>query len=101
VQLCLPGENQNPRSRRAGFSFYEAQQIGIGVFFLDSIYSEIDSLLLYAGIHRKIFGYHRQLCRRFPFAIYYKLEGEQVFVWRVLDLRSDPIWIQKQIRSTG
>ena len=89
------------RDLQAGFSFYETQHVGIGDFFLDSIYSEIDSLLLYAGIHRKIFGYHRQLCRRFPFAIYYKLEGEQVFVWRVLDLRSDPIWIQKQIRSTG
>ena len=89
------------RDLQAGFSFYETQHVGIGDFFLDSIYSEIDSLLLYAGIHRKIFGYHRQLCRRFPFAIYYKLEGEQVFVWRVLDLRSDPIWIQKQIRSSG
>ena len=89
------------RDLQAGFSFYETQHVGIGDFFLDSIYSEIDSLLLYAGIHRKIFGYHRQLCRRFPFAIYYKLEGEQVFVWRVLDLRSDPIWIQKQIRSAG
>jgi len=47
----------------------------MGDFFLDSIYSEIDSLLLYAGNHSKIFGYHRQLCRRFPFAIYYKLDG--------------------------
>ena len=86
------------RDLQAGFSFYETQHVGIGDFFLDSIYSEIDSLLLYAGIHRKIFGYHRQLCRRFPFAIYYKLDGGQVFVWRVLDLRRDPIWIQKQIR---
>jgi len=65
---------------QAGFSFYEIQHVGIGDFFLDSIYSEIDSLLLYAGIHRKIFGYHRQLCRRFPFAIYYKLDGGEVFV---------------------
>ena len=89
------------RDLQAGFHFYEAQQAGIGDFFLDSTYSEIDSLLLYAGIHRKIFGYHRQLCRRFPFAIYYKLEGEDIFVWRVLDLRRDPIWIQKQIRSSG
>ena len=89
------------RDLQAGFSFYETQHVGIGDFFLDSIYSEIDSLLLYAGIHRKIFGYHRQLCRRFPFAIYYKLDGEEVFVWRVLDLRRDPIWIQKQIRPPG
>ena len=89
------------RDLQAGFRFYEAQQVGIGDFFLDSIYSEIDSLLLYAGIHRKIFDYHRLLCRRFPFAIYYKLEGGQVFVWRILDLRRNPIWIQKQIRSAG
>jgi|GEM_PF-4579584 len=26
--------------------------------------AEIDSLFLYAGIHRKVLGYHRQLCRK-------------------------------------
>lgn len=42
----------------AGRRFYERQQAGLGDYFLDSLYSDIDSLLLYAGIHQKVFGCH-------------------------------------------
>lgn len=41
----------------AGRRFYEGQQAGLGDYFLDSLFSDIDSLLLYAGIHQKVFGY--------------------------------------------
>jgi len=37
----------------AGRDFYERQ--GTGGYFLDSLFSDIDSLVLYAGIHRKGF----------------------------------------------
>lgn len=84
---------------QAGFYFYEAQQTGIGDYFLDSMYSEIDSLLLYAGIHKRAFGYHRQICRRFPYAIYYGVGDDEISVWRVLDLRRDPTWIADQFRT--
>jgi hypothetical protein len=57
---------------------------------LDSLFSDIDSLELYAGVHAKSFGYHRLLARRFPFAIYYKLDGDVCIVWRVLDCRHNP-----------
>ncbi len=50
----------------AGRLFYEKQGEGLGEYFFDSIFSDIDSLVLYAGIHQKVFGYHRQLSRRFP-----------------------------------
>lgn len=87
------------RDLQFGFFFYEAQQPGIGEYFLDSIYSEIDSLLLFAGIHKQVFGYHRQLCKRFPYAIYYSIESDEISVWRVLDLRRDPTPIEDQLRS--
>ena len=44
-----------------GRDFYEQQGEGLGGYFLDSLFSDVDSLILYAGIHRKIFGFHR-LC---------------------------------------
>lgn len=79
----------------AGREFYERQGEGLGVYFLDSLFSEIDSLILYAGIHRKVFGYHRLLAKRFPYAIYYELEnGDLAVVWRVLDLRQSPAAIR-------
>ena len=34
-----------------GFHFYEEHQAGLGSHFLQSIYSDIESLRLYAGIH--------------------------------------------------
>jgi plasmid stabilization system protein ParE len=81
-----------------GRQFYEKQQAGLGDYFLDSLFSDIDSLLLYAGIHQKVFGYHRTLSRRFPYAIYYRVEGEDIQVWRVLDCRQNPASITKRLK---
>jgi len=39
-----------------GFEFYEEKEDGLGAYFLESLFSDIDSLRLYAGIHRKVFG---------------------------------------------
>jgi hypothetical protein len=46
--------------------FYERQGEGLGEYFFDSLFSDIDSLIFYAGIHQKIFGYYRMLAKRFP-----------------------------------
>jgi plasmid stabilization system protein ParE len=85
----------------AGARFYEQQGAGLGEYFLDSIYSDIDSLLLYAGIHHIIFGFHRALSKRFPYAVFYRLNREAgvVQVYRVLDLRRDPSWVREQVRN--
>ncbi|MCX6348097.1 MAG: type II toxin-antitoxin system RelE/ParE family toxin [Candidatus Aureabacteria bacterium] len=74
----------------AGRLFYEKQGEGIGEYFFDSLFSDIDSLVLYAGIHPKVFGYHRFLSKRFPYAVYYTLGEDLVVVRRVLDLRRHP-----------
>lgn len=74
-----------------GRRFYERQGSGLGDYFLDSLSSDIDSLALYAGIHRQVFGFHRLLSKRFPYAIYYRLDSEGVpVVYRVLDCRQHP-----------
>jgi hypothetical protein len=33
-----------------GFRFYESQEPGLGNYFLDCLFSDIDSLLVYAGV---------------------------------------------------
>ena len=83
-----------------GRLFYEKQGEGLGEYFFDSLFSDIDSLILYGGIHPKVFGYHRMLVKRFPYAIYYRLEEEAaVVVWRVLDLRRDPQKLKLALKS--
>jgi plasmid stabilization system protein ParE len=84
----------------AGFHFYERQSQGVGWYFLDCLSSDIGSLQLYAGIHRKHLGYFRMLSHRFPYAIYYRVAGDEVQVWRILDCRRDPRWIRKQISGS-
>jgi len=75
----------------AGFRFYDSQSEGLGAYFLDALYADIDSLLISAGIHPAIFGqYHRMLSRRFPFAVYYQIKEGIVFVHAVLDCRQNP-----------
>ena len=34
-----------------GFRFYETREKGLGDYFLNSLFSDIDSLHLYGGIH--------------------------------------------------
>jgi hypothetical protein len=77
--------------RAAGRAFYEAQGEGLGDYFFDSVFSDIDSLALYGGIHPKVMGFHRFLTRRFPYAVYYKMDTDGcVIVFRVLDCRQNP-----------
>lgn len=73
-----------------GRKFYDRQGQGLGAYFIDAIFTDIDSLVLYAGIHHKIGTFHRLLARRFPYAVYYRVVGDQVQVWRVLDCRQNP-----------
>jgi plasmid stabilization system protein ParE len=81
-----------------GFRFYQRKSRGVGWYFFETLSAEIESLHLYAGVHRKYLGYFRMLSRRFPYAIYYRVVDDEVQVWRVQDCRRDPGWIRRQIR---
>ncbi len=83
-----------------GRRFYDRRSEGIGAYFFDSLFSEIDSLVLYAGIHSVHFGFHRLLAKRFPFAVYYRVISGQAVVFRVLDCRRDPGLIRKALEET-
>ena len=82
-----------------GYWFYEKQAEGLGTYFLDSLFSDIDSLIINAGIHPLHFGkYHRMLSKRFPFAVYYRVENKTALVYGVLDCRRSPAWIKKKLK---
>jgi plasmid stabilization system protein ParE len=86
------------RDLMEGYRFYERQAEGVGAYFLDSLYSDIDSLVISAGMHSVHFGkYHRLLSKRFPFAGYYRVEGQTVLVYAVLDCRRNPAWIRTRL----
>ena len=82
-----------------GHYFYEKQGGGLGNYFLDSLYSDIDSLMVSAGVHAIFFDkYHRLLSKRFPFAVYYRTEKDMIKVYAVLDCRRSPAWTRKKLK---
>ena len=83
-----------------GYHFYQAKEPGLGSYFLDTLYSDIDSLRIFGGIHRKAYkNLHRSLSKRFPFAIYYTVDGETIRVRSVVDCRRNPSWIREHLRG--
>lgn len=66
--------------------------------FLTNLYADIESLRIYGGIHSKPYkDYHRVLAKRFPFAVFYKVEENSVRIYAVLDCRRNPSWIRKKL----
>lgn len=82
---------------RDGRRFYEAQEQGVGQYFVRTIYSDIRSLCNFAGIHPRRHGHFMMLVRRFPYAVYYDRFGDRVVVVAVLDCRRDPLRIAMRL----
>jgi len=79
------------------FEFYELQADGLGEYFESCIFSDIRSLIIYAGAHEIHFQfYHRKISARFPHANYYTVEKDVKTVHAVADTRRDPTRIRKR-----
>lgn len=52
------------------------------------------------GIHEIVFGFHRKLSARFPYAIYYLVMPTHVEVVAILDCRRDPVAISTRLGQT-
>lgn len=80
-----------------GKLFYEFQEQGVGAYFWDSLLSDIESLIIYAGVHIKEYGYYRMPSKRFPYSIYYDVNGNAVYIVAVLPVRRSPTWIRSKL----
>ncbi len=82
-----------------GISFYDRIQTGIGDYFWDSLLADIESLREYAGIHPKRKTFYRMLAKRFPYAIYYEIEDQIVYVVAVLPMKRNPAWVHSKLEK--
>ena len=80
-----------------GRFFYESQEQGVGEYFWDSLLSDIESLIIYAGVHSKVYGYYRMSSKRFPYSIYYDLKDNIAYVIAVLPERRNPNWVRSKL----
>lgn len=78
--------------------FYDSLERGLGMVFRNHLISEVDKLVDDAGVDGKRLGYFFRPEKRFHQAIYYKMTGTKVTVWRILDMRFNP---QRVISALG
>jgi len=70
MNIVVPAEAASDIKR--GIDFYEAIELGVGLYFRGSIIADSRRLGVYFGQHRVHHGYFRALSSRFPFAIYHR-----------------------------
>ena len=83
-----------------GYLFYEQQFPGLGDYFEASIFADLRSLVIYAGMHGIHFNlYYRKIAAKFPCAIYYTIENDGILVHAVADTRRDPTLIESRLNK--
>ena len=71
-------------------SWYESQRAGLGVEFLAQIDATIQVLIRDPQRHPVYYcGFRRVLARRFPYKLFYRLEGDRIIMFRILHVRRD------------
>lgn len=69
---------------------YERQRAGLGTELLADIDATIQSLIRDPRHHPVYYrGFRRVLARRFPYKLFYRLEGNRIIVFRILHVRRD------------
>ena len=81
-----------------GYAWYETKSDGLGEEFLRMFYACAGDLLRNSLFYRKVYGeFRRCLLRRFPFAIYYRVNEETAVEYAILDCRRDPAIAQQRL----
>jgi len=74
-----------------GFEWYEKQRRGLGFEFLDCIEMSVNNILKFPDLYAESYSnFRRCVIRRFPFSIFYTIEGEEIVIHSIFDNRQDP-----------
>ena len=76
---------------REAARWYEGERIGLGRAFVQQIDALLDRLRLnpmqYQIVYQEI---RRAIPRRFPYGVFYRIDGADILVFAVVDLHRDP-----------
>ncbi|GAN34812.1 MAG: type II toxin-antitoxin system RelE/ParE family toxin [Candidatus Brocadia sp. AMX2] len=83
-----------------GYVWYETKSPGLGEEFLRMFYACAGEIshdpLLYPKVYSE---FRRRLLRRFPYAIYFKTEDNQIIVFGLFHCARDPRTIRMQLQN--
>jgi plasmid stabilization system protein ParE len=101
TQFKLVSDPRADLDIEAAFEWYEKEQAGLGIEFLDELRAA------YASIVNGPFQYEqlrsnirRALLKRFPYAVFFSVEDEVVVVLAVLHTARDPAEWQRRGRQS-
>ncbi len=73
------------------FEWYEKQRRGLGYEFLDCVEVTVKDIRIFPEMYNICYSkFRRCLTRRFPFSIFYSIEGKEIIIHSVYDNRQDP-----------
>ncbi len=83
-----------------GYVWYETKSRGLGEDFLRMFYACANEIswnpLLYSKVYQ---DFRRRLFRRFPYAIYFTIENEQVIVFGLFHCARNPQTINAELQN--
>lgn len=93
----LVAEPQVDLDVAGAFNWYENEQAGLGLEFLEELRATYDRIvegpLKYQDLRS---GIRRALLRRFPYGVYFAVEGDAIVVLAVLHASRDPAEWQRR-----
>lgn len=82
----------------AAFDWYEGEEPGLGFEFLEELRAAYHRILEHPfGYQDLRSGIRRALTRRFPYAVYFSVEGKTIVIVAVLSTARDPAEWQRRI----
>ena len=73
------------------FMWYDLQRKGLGFDFLDCVDVSLRNIVRYPRMYAISYSNFRCcVIRRFPFSIFYTIEGNEIIIHSVFDNRQDP-----------
>lgn len=83
---------------KRAYRWYEKQRPGLGEDLLEEVQVVIDRMLLLPRAHPIVHrDTRRALIRRFPYGIFFRLDGDAVIVVAIYHLRRNPrFWQQRR-----
>jgi plasmid stabilization system protein ParE len=81
-----------------GRSWYEKKAPGLGEEFLRVVYTCSQELSRNPAMYPRVHGeFRRRLLRRFPYAIYFRVEADHVIVFGLFHCARDPRRLRREL----
>ena len=84
----------------SAYLWYEEKYSGLGEEFLRVFYAGAAEIARTPNLHPKVYkNFHRKLLKRFPYAIYFLVEGKTIIIYGIFHCARNPYFIQEKINN--